>query len=75
MVGSGRWGMGNRDCGLLEVRDLAGSMIDDTAVDRFYAHLEECTQCANHPFQLCSAGQRLIDEAAGFHLKEDEPAE
>lgn len=30
----------------------------------FHAHLDECQQCANHPFELCSEGARLLGLAA-----------
>lgn len=30
----------------------------------FHAHLDGCEQCANHPFELCSEGARLLELAA-----------
>jgi len=32
--------------------------------DRFFAHLDICSQCRNHPFDLCPTGARLLIEAA-----------
>jgi len=29
----------------------------------FHAHLDDCQQCANHPFALCSEGARLLELA------------
>lgn len=26
----------------------------------FHAHLDECSQCMNHPFDLCPAGAALM---------------
>lgn len=26
----------------------------------FHRHLDRCQQCANHPFELCSEGARLL---------------
>lgn len=31
----------------------------------FHAHLDVCEQCANHPFELCGEGARLLELAAG----------
>jgi len=33
-------------------------------VDKFYAHLDACAQCREHPFDLCGAGSNLLREAA-----------
>lgn len=30
----------------------------------FHDHLDKCQQCANHPFELCSEGARLLGLAA-----------
>lgn len=30
----------------------------------FHDHLDGCEQCANHPFELCDEGARLLDLAA-----------
>jgi hypothetical protein len=27
---------------------------------KFHAHLDECEQCRNHPFELCSKGAQLL---------------
>lgn len=32
----------------------------------FNNHLDACQQCANHPFDLCADGLRLLYEAAGM---------
>ena len=31
-------------------------------VNVFHAHLDECEQCREHPFNLCSEGERLLHE-------------
>ena len=28
--------------------------------DKFHAHLDECAQCRNNPFNLCSVGHDLL---------------
>lgn len=33
-------------------------------IDRFHAHLDDCSQCRNNPFALCPIGVTLIHEAA-----------
>lgn len=33
-------------------------------IDKFHAHLDICSQCRNHPFDLCSIGARLLIDAA-----------
>ena len=33
-------------------------------IDRFYGHLDVCSQCRNHPFDLCPTGAWLLKEAA-----------
>ncbi|HUV44287.1 MAG TPA: hypothetical protein VMW13_05595 [Dehalococcoidales bacterium] len=33
-------------------------------IDRFHAHLDICSQCRNHCFDLCPTGARLLTEAA-----------
>jgi hypothetical protein len=32
--------------------------------DIFHAHLDACTQCREHPFDLCGAGAILLQQAA-----------
>lgn len=32
-------------------------------VDTFHAHLDECIQCRDHPFALCSMGYKLVRKA------------
>lgn len=34
--------------------------------DAFHAHLDECQQCANHPFALCAEGAKLLELAGGL---------
>ncbi len=31
--------------------------------DAFHKHLDDCRQCANHPFELCSVGAELLELA------------
>ena len=42
--------------------------VDNTTVyqriDKFHAHLDICSQCRNHPFNLCPTGAKLLKEAA-----------
>jgi hypothetical protein len=38
------------------------------AGDAFHAHLDECKQCEQRPFDLCSIGHVLINRAAGVEL-------
>lgn len=33
-------------------------------IKRFHAHLDVCTQCENHPFDLCPTGAKLLKYAA-----------
>ena len=33
-------------------------------IDKFHAHLDICSQCEHHPFNLCSTGAQLLREAA-----------
>jgi hypothetical protein len=39
-------------------------MTDETgtlaAINAFHAHLDHCSQCMNHPFNLCSEGAKLL---------------
>lgn len=37
----------------------------DGAMKDFHAHLDECEQCRNHPFDLCGLGAVLLILAAG----------
>ena len=30
------------------------------AINEFHKHLDECSQCENHPFNLCPKGADLI---------------
>ena len=34
--------------------------VDGEAAAAFHRHLDECAQCRNNPFDLCSAGHILI---------------
>lgn len=39
-------------------------------IKKFHAHLDVCSQCERHPFDLCPEGARLLKYAAtgyGFH--------
>lgn len=36
----------------------------DAETQRFYAHLDRCSQCRNHPFNLCVLGGYLLRDAA-----------
>lgn len=31
---------------------------------RFHQHLDACSQCADHPFELCAIGAKLLQEEA-----------
>lgn len=31
--------------------------------NKFYSHLDICTQCRNHPFELCAVGAQVLEEA------------
>lgn len=42
------------------------------AREDFHAHLDECRRCANHPFDLCTEGARLLELAAAEAV--DQPA-
>ena len=33
-------------------------------IDAFHAHLDECEQCREHPFDLCPLGGPLLESAA-----------
>jgi len=33
-------------------------------IKRFHAHLDVCSQCRNHSFDLCQTGAQLLREAA-----------
>ena len=33
-------------------------------IHKFHAHLDVCSQCEHHPFDLCPIGARLLKEAA-----------
>lgn len=33
-------------------------------MNKFDNHLDECSQCANHPFDLCEIGVKLLEETA-----------
>ncbi len=33
-------------------------------IDRFHAHLDVCSQCERHPFDLCPIGVKLLRSAA-----------
>jgi len=33
-----------------------------SVVDSFHAHLDECSQCREHPFNLCAVGQKRLVE-------------
>ena len=33
-------------------------------LDKFHAHLDECEQCRNRPFDLCQLGYSLLVRAA-----------
>jgi hypothetical protein len=33
-------------------------------IAKFHTHLDECEQCRNHPFELCSIGASLLHDAA-----------
>ena len=39
-------------------------------IDDFHGHLDECSQCRNHPFGLCPTGAALLKKAgeAGAEL-------
>ena len=43
-------------------------------IAEFHAHLDICSQCRDHPFNLCSAGAILLKEAATnpFGLTEED---
>ena len=32
-------------------------------IENFHAHLDECSQCANQPFNLCAKGKELLEKA------------
>jgi len=39
-------------------------------IDKFHAHLDICSQCRNHCFDLCPIGARLLREAATGRVDE-----
>ena len=42
--------------------------------DRFHAHLDRCPRCADHPFDLCLEGTRLMrDILTGVEIPAPEP--
>jgi hypothetical protein len=36
--------------------------VSPSVAPKFHAHLDECKQCREHPFGLCSTGSRLLTE-------------
>lgn len=36
----------------------------------FHTHLDECRRCANHPFDLCEEGARLVELAAAEAIEQ-----
>lgn len=42
-------------------------------IDAFHAHLDECEQCRDEPFNLCAEGARLLLEGAR-NVELDAPA-
>jgi len=36
------------------------------SVDKFHAHLDTCRQCADHPFDLCPVGDKLLHDAVVY---------
>lgn len=49
------------------ILSVPGAIPDTPVADEsedFHAHLGRCDQCANHPFNLCATGDRLIVLAA-----------
>ncbi len=36
----------------------------DQKIKKFHSHLDVCTQCENHPFDLCPIGAKLLKDAA-----------
>lgn len=56
-----------------KVVDLMAALKDSlrkTHAD-FHAHLDECRQCREHPFALCSTGRELLGHTAGTPEKEN----
>ena len=41
-----------------------------SATERWHAHLDDCEQCRDNPFALCSIGHRLLYAAAGMPYPE-----
>lgn len=39
----------------------------DKVMTEFHAHLDGCMQCEQHPFELCSEGQKIMNSV--FHEK------
>lgn len=39
-------------------------------VDKFHEHLDGCSQCRNHPFDLCCIGRILLHAAGQYAANE-----
>lgn len=39
----------------------------------FHEHLDECAQCRNYPFALCSVGEPLLRETVGWSAAPTQP--
>jgi hypothetical protein len=39
-------------------------------IDKFHCHLDMCTQCEQHPFDLCPIGAALIKKAGSEAIEE-----
>ena len=39
-------------------------------VKAFHAHLDICSQCEKHPFDLCPEGYRLLQKAATISFEQ-----
>lgn len=63
------WIFTNLRTGEKEVMTL---IVDQQANDDFHKHLEECTWCDEHPFQLCATGQELLLKTFGMWVPPDE---
>jgi len=46
-------------------KELMGEWLEDEEIekDTYHQHLGVCTRCANHPWNLCKEGARLLREA------------
>ncbi len=44
-------------------------------IDKFHAHLDDCKQCRDHPFDLCPDGAKLLKEAATGVKEQEEVIE